>query len=179
MSIVRANKIQDLNGSTYHVPVQIVRTSVGTTGTISNSLVNADPAWAIATTTTTWTDYNYLQLTITPKFSTSIIRLELPYFTNNSGNSNNAAIRIVRGTNIVWQPMHNSVGPYGVGHSTNSALYMTQTIVCYDTPNTVSPITYIIQYRAYSNTNTVRLFAHPGATEYGPITTFTAMEFAQ
>lgn len=179
MSTIKTNRLQTLNGDTFNLPVQVVRSTVGVGGTTSSDLVNDNASYALAFTTTTWTDIAFLQLAITPKFVNSVIRLELHYFVNNSGNSNNAALRIRRDTTIIWQPQRNATGPYGTGHSTNSSLYMMQPLVCYDTPNTVNPITYVLQYRAYSSGSTCRLFGHPGSGEYAPVVTFAAMEFAQ
>ena len=177
MSIVKTNKFQTLAGDTMNVPIQVVRTSVGNQATTS-AKSNENAAYAISTTTTTWTDYSFLQLTITPKFANSIIKLELCCYLNQDATTGygGVGIRIRRGTTIVWEPQSNTTGPYGSLYS--GQVYFTPTFIVFDSPAVTTPITYILQYRTYNGTSST-LFAYPGSTQFGSINTFVATEIAQ
>lgn len=180
MSTVKANKIQTLNGDTYNVPIQVVKTVLGDSlGTTSNDSTQDQPAWVISTTTTTWTDTSNLQLTITPRFANSLIKLELHIYAGTGAAAKAAAIRIVRGTTILWRPTSNSTGPFSLGYISGSDGHFHHTLITYDSPNTTSPVTYRLQYRTYSGGSVSNLFGWPAAGHYAPINTFTAMEIAQ
>jgi len=181
MSIVSANKFKTLDGTTYNMPVQIVTTSLGaenlgTTDTSTSDRTNLSPVWSIITTTTTWTDTSNLQLTITPKFDNSIIRLDLCVYLHNNSLSNAAAIRIKRGNKILWRPVMDTTGPYSLGWS-SAYIHGTYNITTYDAPTTTSPITYSLQYRTYNGGQCVLFGPNTGA--YGNSNYFTATEIAQ
>ena len=182
MSIIRANKIQTVNGNTYNVPLQVVTASIHSNcGTTSNDQTNNSPTtYGLTTTTTTWTDYPYMQLSITPRFATSIIKLDLHWYMHNGGSAQAGALRIRRGTTIVWRPMMNSTGPFSMGYQdgTNLGLHMHYGISVVDSPATTSPITYILQYRTYNGAN-IKFFHWDSSGHYAPPATFTAMEIAQ
>lgn len=180
MSTIKTNRLQTLNGDTYNLPVQVVRSVLGgTAGTTSNDQTNDNPAWAISTTSTTWTDTTNLQLTITPKFVNSIIKLELSIYLHNGGANRAAGIRIIRGTTIVWRPGSNSTGPYGLNFNSAGEQYLQPFITCYDSPAVVTPVTYSLQYRSYNGTGASNFFGQVGSGQYAPPNTFTAIEIAQ
>ncbi len=181
MSIVKTNKFQTLNGSTINVPIQLVSTSIHTDcGTTTNDQTNNSPStYGLTTTTTTWTDYAYMQLSITPRFATSIIKLDLSWYHYSGGNANAGALRIRRGTTIVWRPMSNSTGPFSAGYAGSSDTHMHYHISVIDSPATISPITYVIQYRTYSGGATSRFFHWDSSGHYAPPATFVATEIAQ
>lgn len=183
MSTIKTNKIQTLGGFTYNVPVQVVTSSLGvgdlgTTDTATSDRTNANPAWAITTTTTTWTDTTNLQLTITPKFSNSIIKLDLNVYMGCETANHGPAVRIKRGNKIIWRPTHDNTGPFGTGFSTASSLHSVLSAVAFDSPATTSPVTYSLQYRSY-NGGTCRIFAYGAATGYGSSNYLIATEIAQ
>ena len=179
MSIVKTNKFQTLAGATMNMPIQVVKTSLGDNlGTTSNDSTNNYPSWVIGTNTTTWTDTTNLQLTITPRFATSIIKLELSIVAGNGGANAAPAIRIIRGSTIVWRPINNSVGPFSMLYSSGD-IHGFPTVICFDSPNTTSAVTYSLQYRTYSGNTTVGIFGWPYANHYAPLNTFVATEIAQ
>ena len=155
MSTIKANKIQTLGGFTYNLPVQVVTSSLGaadlgTTDTATSDRTNPSPAYGILTNTTTWTDTTNLQLTITPKFSNSIMKCELSVYTLSTVASNPAAIRVKRGNKIVWRPIHNTTGPFSNFYIDAANLHATPTVIFMDAPGTTSPVTYSLQYRTYN-----------------------------
>lgn len=181
MSIVKTNKFQTLDGMTYNIPIQVVTSSLGaadlgTTDTSTSDRTNLSPAWSIITTTTTWTDTTNLQLTLTPKFANSIIKLDLCVYLLNNSASNAAAIRIKRGNKIIWRPVMDTTGPYSLGW-TSAFIHGTYNITTYDAPATTSPTTYSLQYRTY-NGGQCTLFG-PSTGAYGNSNYFTATEIAQ
>jgi len=186
MSIVKTNKFQTLDGLTYNVPIQVVTSSLGTdlgtTDTSTSDRTNANASYVIASNTTTWTDTSNLQLTITPKFASSIIKLNLSIFLY-SGLTNCAGIRVKRGNKIVFRPTLNTTGPFGTGFigtsGGNTDGDFQHYLEFYDSPATTSPVTYSLQYRAYSSATTPMWFGFQGATLYSPANYFTATEIAQ
>jgi hypothetical protein len=156
--------------------VQVVRSTLGNQGTTSTA-ANENASYVLSFTTTTWTDTNLLATTITPKFSNSLIFLSISVFANQDNSSGEAApsYRIIRGTTVLWQPQTNSSGPYGLTYS-SSQHYEHNTVECWDQPNTISPITYSLQYRSYGGASISRLFGYPGAQQWSPINCFTIME---
>lgn len=183
MSVVKTNKFQTLDGLTYCVPIQVVTSSLGTsdlgtTDSATSDRTNANPSWAITTTATTWTDTTSLQLTITPKFINSIIRLELIVYMGCEAANNAPGIRIKRGNKIIWRPQHDTTGPFGTGWTTASTLHGVWNAIAFDQPATTSPVTYSLQYRTY-NGGSCRIFAYSAATAYGPSNYFIATEIAQ
>lgn len=180
MSTVKANKIQLLDGTTYNVPIQVVYSVIhddaGTTSADQTASTNF-PATVVSTTTTTWTDYTPLQLTITPKYANSLIKLEL-YWYMYAPSAQNGAIRIRRGTQLVWRPMMNTTGPFSMGHLGSSDHHGTYALSCIDIPNTTAPITYMLQYRTYSGGN-CRFFGWAEGSHWAPKCTFIATEIAR
>lgn len=172
---------QDSQGNAQNTVLQVVKTTLGDDlGTTTNDLTNDFPSWVITTNTTTWTDTNSLQLSITPKFANSLIKLELCIHSGARGNGNSAAIRVIRGDKIVFRPMHNSTtGPFSMNYHSNSNSHVMQSFVFYDTPNTVNIVTYSLQYRAYTSGSSVDIFGYGSAGHYAPLNTFSATEIAQ
>lgn len=183
MSTIKTNKFQTLDGLTYSVPIQVITSSLGaadlgTTDTSTSDRTNNNPAWALRSTTTTWTDTPNLQLTITPKFQTSIIRLELTVTLSTDASANAAGLRVRRGNKIVFRPAVNTTGPYGLGYSGSGGnLWSQYNVVFYDTPSTTSPVTYTLQYRTY-NGGTCHWFGYVTG-DWAPANWFTATEYAQ
>ena len=179
MSTIKANKIQTVNGSTMNVPLQVVKTSLGDNlGTTSNDQTNENPSWAISSTTTTWTDTNNLQLTITPKFANSLIKLELCMFIHNGGTSKAGAIRVIRGTTVLFRPIYNSTGPFSLGYG-ESSRHDHITLTFFDTPNTTAPVTYRLQYRTYNGGTASHFFGYSAASHWSAYNVFVATEIAQ
>jgi hypothetical protein len=189
MSVLKLDQIQSRTGGNITSPntiispgnvIQVVKTQLGVQGTTS-SAANVNSSYALTFTTTTWTDTSLLSLTITPKASNSLMMLYLSIFVNQDSSDAQAApsIRIVRGSTVIWQPQTNATGPYGLTYSTSSQHYEQPTIMCSDIANTLSPITYSLQYRTYGGVANGRLFGYPGADQWSPINTFTVMEIAQ
>lgn len=179
MSIVKTNKFQTLDGMTYNVPIQVVSSSLGTNyGTTTNDQTNNNVSWGISTTTTTWTDTSNLQLTITPKFSNSIIKLDLSIMLYNAAN-NSAGIRIRRGTTLVWRPSFDGTGPFSTGYTGAGVLWQTFNVTTFDSPSTTSPVTYTLQYRNYTNAAACIYFSNPTAGVYATSNYLIATEFAQ
>jgi hypothetical protein len=181
MSTIKTNKFQTLDGLTYNVPIQVVTSSLGTadlgtTDTSTSDRTNLTPSYSISTTTTTWTNTSNLQTTITPKFSNSIIRGELCVYLHNNSVNNAAAVRIVRGNKIIWRPIMDTTGPYSLGWS-SAFHHGTYVITFIDSPATTSPVTYSLQYRAYTGSSTF-LFG-PGSGGYGNGQYFILTEYAQ
>lgn len=186
MSIVKTNKFQTLDGMTYNVPIQVVTSSLGsdlgTTDTSTSDRTNLTPSWLISTTSTTWTDTTNLQLTITPKFSNSLIKLDLSMYAGvSTATAESPAIRIKRGNKIVYRPALTSGGaPYGHAYiSPNTgtiASYFQHFFTAYDAPGTTSPVTYTIQYRSFAG-GTCVFFAASG--NYASCNFLVATEFAQ
>ena len=182
MSIVKTNKFQTLDGLTYNVPIQVVTSSLGasdlgTTDTSTSDRTNLSPSYSITTTTTTWTDTSNLQLTITPKFSTSLIKLELSiYLRTNVTTGDAASVRIRRGNKIVWRPILDTTGPYST-FWTNTSIHPQMAVIFMDNPQTTSPVTYTLQYRTY-NGGSAQLFG-PAAGSYGNAQYLIATEYAQ
>jgi hypothetical protein len=184
MSIISANKFKTLDGTTYNVPIQVVYvalgTNLGTTVSSTSDQTNLTPSWALTSTTTTWTDTSNLTLTITPKFSTSLIKLGLSIMLSNTGNLNSAGIRVRRGTTIVFRPGFNSTGPVTTGYSTGGGdQYFHHFLEFYDLPASTSAVTYTLQYRAYTSGTSPIWFAQTAATHYAAANWFTATEIAQ
>lgn len=182
MSIVKTNKFQTLDGMTYNVPIQVVTSSLGaadlgTTLSATSDRTNYNASYTIASTTTTWTDTSHLQLTITPKFSNSMIKLGLCVYLNNTANNGAPGIRVIRGTKIVFRPALNTSGPFGVGYSGTGAQHSTYFFEFYDYPETTSPVTYRLQYRSYDG-GSCRWFGHEGE-HWSHANYFTATEIAQ
>lgn len=172
-------------GTNYNVPIQVVTsslgTNLGTTVSSTSDRTQDQPSWAFASTTTTWTDMplNQLQLTITPKFSTSIIKLGLAITMNNGTNNNAAGVRVRRGTTIVFRPLINNVGPVSTFFtSTGGASWAQFFYEFYDSPATTSSITYNLQYRTYSGA-TAYWFGGSVPGDYAGANYFTATEIAQ
>lgn len=180
MSIISANKFKTLDGTTWNVPVQVVTSSLGTNlGTTSNDQTNANASWSISTTATTWTDTSNLQLTMTPKFTNSLIRLELSIYSWAGGSGRGVAVRVIRGSTILYRPLIDTTGPYGMNFGDLSAHHFTSHLVFFDTPNTISPITYSLQYRTYNGVSAARLFGLQSATSFSAANYLVATEFAQ
>lgn len=179
MSIVKTNKFQTLAGDTINVPLQVVKVSLGDNlGTTSNDQTNENPSWAFSSTTTTWTDTNNLQLTITPKFASSLIKLELSMFIHNGGTSKAGAIRVVRGTTILLRPVYNTVGPFSFAFG-ETARHDHLMFTFFDTPNTTSPVTYRLQYRTYNGGTASHFFGYSAANHWAPYNVFVATEIGQ
>lgn len=179
MSIVKTNKIQTLDGTTYNTPIQIVKSSLGDNlGTTSNDLTNDNPSWAFSSTTTTWTDTNNLQLTITPKFANSLIKLELSMFVHNGGTDKAAAIRVIRGTTVLFRPVYNTTGPFSLAYG-SSARHDHVALTFFDTPNTTTPVTYRLQYRTYNGGTASHFFSYSAASHWAPYNVLVATEIAQ
>ncbi len=171
---------QNTAGITQPATLQVVKSILGNNlGTTSNDSTQDNPSWAISTTTTTWTDTSNLQLTITPKFANSIIKLELCMYMGNGASGRAPAIRIIRGSTIVWRPNNNSTGPFSLGYAGQSDRHDQIFIMCIDSPNTTSAVTYSLQYRTYNGTNASTFFSYPAASHYGTLNTFVATEIAQ
>jgi len=182
MSTIKTNKFQTLDGFTYHVPVQIVTSSLGTadlgtTDTATSDRTNHSPAYGISTTTTTWTDTSNLQLTITPKFANSIMKCELCVYTYSGAALNAAGIRVKRGNKIVWRPIHNTTGPFSNFFVNAGDMHATSTVVFTDAPGTTSPVTYSLQYRTYNGGTC--LFFGTGANTWCNGQYFIVTEYAQ
>jgi hypothetical protein len=179
MSTIKTNKIQTLDGFTYHIPVQVVTSSLGADlGTTTNDQTNNNPAWAFTSTTTTWTDTSNLQLTITPKFASSIIKLDLSAYLYSGGANRAGALRIRRGTTIVMRPHHSLTGPFSMGYNEAGGDHMHHFLTSYDRPATTSPITYTLQYRTF-NGGSVHFFAQAVNSNFGSLNVLTATEIAQ
>jgi len=186
MSTIKTNKIQTLGGFTYNVPVQVVTSSLGAadlgttaTSTSDRTASTNNPAWVIATSTTTWTNTSTLSLTISPKFANSIIRLDLSIFAYSSGNySCPVGVRIIRGSTIVWRPAFNTLGPYGMGFLNNSLGAFQHHITAIDSPATTSAITYSLQYRTYTGSQ-CHLFGYGSASDWASSNYLIATEIAQ
>lgn len=179
MSTIKTNKIQTLAGATFHVPIQVVTSSLGTDlGTTTNDQTNNNPAWAFTSTTTTWADTTNLQLTITPKFANSLIRLDLSAYLYSGGANRAGALRIRRGTTIVMRPHHNATGPFSMGYNEAGGDHTHHFLTSYDSPATTSPVTYTLQYRTY-NGGAVHFFAQAANNNYGALNILTATEIAQ
>lgn len=185
MSTIKTNKIQTLGGFTYNVPVQVVTSSLGAgdlgttaTSTSDRTTSTNNPAWAITTTTTTWTDTSNLQLTITPRFANSIIRLDLNVMINTTTANSAGAVRIKRGSTIVWRPIMDASGPYSIGYTSTTSQYLTHYISVFDSPATTSPVTYSLQYRTYAG-GTCRIFGVPDANSWNSTNYLIATEIAQ
>lgn len=172
---------QDTQGNTQNTVLQVVKTSLGDDlGTTTDDNTNDFPAWVITTNTSTWTDTNNLQLSITPKFANSLIKLELCIYTGTRGNANSAGLRVIRGDKIIFRPMHNSTtGPFSMNYHSNSNTHAIQSFVFYDTPNTTNTVTYSLQYRAYVTSSSVDIFGYGSAGHFAPLNTFSATEIAQ
>ena len=171
---------QDSQGNAQNTVLQVVKTSLGDDlGTTSNDNTNNFPAWVIYTNTTTWTTTNNLQLTITPKFSNSLIRLDLCVSLGISAANNSCGLRVIRGEKIVFRPMHNTTGPFDINYHSAGNEHGQRSFIFYDEPNTVETITYSLQYRAYSSANSVAFFGWTGSGHYAPLNTFSAMEIAR
>lgn len=183
MSTIKTNKFQTLDGLTYSVPIQVVTSSLGaadlgTTDTSTSDRTNNNPAWALRSTTTTWTDTSNLQLTITPKFASSLIRLELSVCLSTDSSSQAPGLRVRRGNKIVFRPAFNTIGPYGLSFSSAGGnLWNQHNIVFYDYPSTTSAVTYTLQYRTY-NGGQCHWFGYVTG-DYAPANWFTATEYAQ
>lgn len=148
---------QDTQGNKQNTVVQVVKSVLGEDlGTTSSDQTNNFPAWVITTNTSTWTDTNNLQLSITPKFANSLIRLDLCFHNGTRGNANSAAVRVIRGDKIVFRPMSNAtVGPFSMNFHGSTGTHTMQSFVFYDTPNTTNTVTYSLQYRAYTTGSSV------------------------
>lgn len=172
---------QNTQGVNYNTPIQVVSTAIHTDcGTTSNDQTNNSPStYGLTTTTTTWTDYAYMQLSITPKFASSKIKLDLSWYHYSGGNAYAGALRIRRGTTIVWRPMMNTTGPFSMGYAGGSDTHMHYHISVIDSPATTSSITYVLQYRTYNGGGTSRFFHWDSSGHWAPPATFTAMEIAQ
>lgn len=171
-------------GNNYNVPIQVVTSSLGTdlgtTDSATSDRTQNQVPWSIVTNTTTWTDTSNLQLTITPKFSNSLIKLGLAITLNNNGNNNAAGIRVRRGNKIVFRPMINTTGPISTGYTTAGGnQWFTFFYEFYDSPATTSPVTYTLQYRAYSSAFNVVLFSGANNGDYAGANYLTATEIAQ
>lgn len=180
MSTVKANKIQLLDGTTYNVPIQVVYSVIhDEAGTTSNEQVASTntPATVVSTTTTTWTDYTPLQVTITPKYANSLIKLEMFWYMYGPV-QNNGAIRIRRGTQLVWRPMSNTTGPFSMGWLSTNDMHNHYSITAMDLPNTTSPVTYIPQYRTYNGGN-CRFFGWSDPNHWAPKNILIATEIAR
>lgn len=179
-SIAKFDIWQNTAGITQPAIVQVVRTSLGgSLGTTSNDSTQDYPSWVIATTTTSWTDTPNLQLTITPKYATSIIKLELSIYMGSGNTARAAAIRVIRGSTIVWRPMSNSTGPFSMSYNGGGELHFHPMIMFFDSPNTTNSITYSLQYRTYNGVNTSHIFGYGSSGHYAPLNTFVATEIAQ
>lgn len=186
--ILKVDTIQKNNGATPSAAdlglnvsgnvVQVVKSTLGSIGTTS-SPANENASYALSFTNTSWADTSLLSLTITPKFANSYMFLNLSIFYNQDAASGDAspAIRIIRGTTVLFQPQTNTTGPYGITYA-NTQHYDHKTIQCWDQPNTLSPITYSLQYRSYNGAATARLFGYPGTQQWSPTNAFTVMEIA-
>ena len=182
MSTIKANKFQTLDGLTYNVPIQVVTSSLGTdlgtTDSATSDRTNTNASYVIASNTTTWTDTSNLQLTITPKFASSIIKLDLSAYLYSGGANRAGALRIRRGTTIVMRPHHTLTGPFSMGYDEAGANHMHHFLTSYDRPATTSPVTYTLQYRTY-NGGSVHFFAQAANSNYGSLNVLTATEIAQ
>jgi len=184
MSIISANKFKTLDGTTYNVPIQVVTSSLGTdlgtTVSTTSDRTNDAASWGIQSNTTTWQNTSNLQLTITPKFSTSLIKLGLSIAMSNIGNQNAAGIRVIRGSTILFRPAINTTGPYSTGYTTSGQdCYFHHFFEFYDQPATTSAVTYSLQYRAYASSSSPWWFALPVSNQWGSANWFTATEIAK
>lgn len=170
---------QDTNGNKQNTVVQVVKSVLGEDlGTTASDQTNNFPSWVFSSTATVWTDTNNLQLTITPKFNNSLIKLDLFVFMHNINNGNNAGIRVLRGDKILWRPMRNATNGFSTGHLGSSSMHNHHFWTFYDTPNTTNAVTYRLQYCNY-NSNVCHYFGYASANHWATTNSLTATEIAQ
>lgn len=166
MSIIKANKIQTLDGTTYNAPIQVVYNK------IANAAGNST-GWF---TTTSQTAANSgFSVTITPKFATSKLIVQL------TGNLN-VNVPAAAGVGAQLWIYRDGVNAFSGGNNSCANFlyfqtildqYMTYSTVLSVNANSTTATTFSLWAARWSTTETVRLGGHDGQT------TFTVWEIAQ
>lgn len=172
MSTLKFNKWQSIDGVTRNAVLQVVSKEV-TTQTL--------------TTSTSFVDATDVFLAITPTSATSkiLVTFNVPMFPYRSNTASLAAARLLRGTDVVFNPsLTNNTGNYffgiGITGSTTTNIRGYQTFQFLDNPATTNEITYKMQVCAYVSTNggTV-VINETGSSSGNAISVITLMEIAQ
>lgn len=139
---------------------RLVGTDVGSIstskGVVQMQFATAMPTSHITVTSTSNTTLG-LNISITPVFSNSIIKVEF-FSTMIYGAANALTLtlqrRIGAGSFTDLTPVTGSSSRYTYGWNYNSSNWLAQTCVYFDTPNTTSALTYQLLYRNWSSTST-------------------------
>ena len=139
---------------------RLVGTDVGaiTTnrGVVQMQYATAMPTSHITVTSTSNTTLG-LNISITPIFANSIIKVEF-FSTMLLGNANALTLtlqrRIGAGSFSDLTPVTGTSSRYTYGWSYNSSSWMSQNNIYFDTPNTTSAVTYQLLYRNWSSSAT-------------------------
>jgi hypothetical protein len=139
-SIIRADKWQNANGVAYNAVLQVVST------------IKTD---AFSTTSTSYTDITGLSVTITPRFNNSKVLIIASLNVGSTGASPITGLNLLRDSTAIY--LGDAAGSRTRGSaapriSSDSDTEETS-IIFFDSPSTVSAVTYKIQMRTSSSTS--------------------------
>jgi hypothetical protein len=106
-----------------------------------------------ATTTSTSYVSTGLQASITPRSASNKIMVSFEHSMYRVPNNLTAfhGIRIKRGTNVIYTPVTNSVGPYDFGVYSANTVHGRSRVEYLDSPSTTSSITYSTEMALYGD----------------------------
>lgn len=124
---------------------------------------------------TTYTAITGISASITPNSAsnTVLIQLAVPVTITRSDAGNGCGLRIKRGSTVIWESTDNAFGPFNPFMSTVGSTGMTLNLVVAislrDAPATTSSVTYTVEGRVRSSTNTgTCTFVPSGTTVTAP-----------
>ena len=145
-------------------------------------MVHSTTSSTASSSSTSWVDAPNMSVTITPQYSNSKILIVTSGKFGANENSQEHAVRLLRGSTVIGQPSGNAyLWVFGNAGYSNTHMQNTTQIV-QDSPNTTSAVTYKLQFRTNQGTMTFNITGSGGSVfgSAGYFTsTMTAFEIAQ
>lgn len=145
-------------------------------------MVHSTTSSTASSSSTSWVDAPNMSVTITPQYSNSKILIVTSGKFGASENSQEHAVRLLRGSTVIGQPSGNAyLWVFGNDNYSNTHMQNTTQIV-QDSPNTTSAVTYKLQFRTNQGTMTFNVTGSGGNVFGGTgyfTSTMTAFEIAQ